>query len=119
MLCACGRPVAYLPELDELPVDYNGFMEDGLVPRVDGWNSGLYAILKSFYSAPGWADIMRTHDASYGACRETLENEARQRLVSYLSGKSFTGRATSVATPEPLANPSGQGRDGYSEYSLG
>jgi hypothetical protein len=79
-----GRPVAYLPELDDLPLDYNGFFESGLVLRVHGWSDETYASLKSFYQMPNWPSIMRKHDASYGCSLKDLESAARESLLSYL-----------------------------------
>jgi hypothetical protein len=80
-----GRPVAYMPELDQLPFDYNGFVEHGLVPQVDGWSETLYSNLEDFYRAPSWQDVMRNYDASYARSSEDIAREARAALLANFS----------------------------------
>lgn len=79
-----GRPVAYIPELDELPQDYNGFLESGLVPRLESWGVGTLATLALFYSEPGWQDVMIGYNASYGQVPDALEQQARDCLLTVL-----------------------------------
>jgi hypothetical protein len=83
-----GRPVAYAPELDALPLDYNGFLEGGLVPRIDGWDAETLVTLKSFYSTHTWQDIMTTHDASYGQTSDVLAQKASNYLLTVLGPRS-------------------------------
>jgi len=80
-----GRPVAYLPALDTLPLDYNGFLESRLVPRIDGWDTDTFAGLCRFYQAPQWPATMVGHDASYGQSREQIDQDVRTCLISVLS----------------------------------
>lgn len=82
-----GRPVAYLPALDELPLDYNGFLGAGLVPRMETWTEETYDELKAFYGNPGWADAMRRQDASYLRPRDEVERQARAKLLGLLGTK--------------------------------
>jgi hypothetical protein len=79
-----GRPVAYLRELDELPFDYNGFVEHGLVLEADGFSDKLYPALKAFYAAQSWQEVMRSYDASYGRSVEEVEREVRVALLAGL-----------------------------------
>jgi hypothetical protein len=79
-----GRPVAYLAGLDGIKFDCNGFVESGLVAPVTGWSDDLYRRLKNFYQAPGWQDVMRTYDASYGADVAALEQAAAETVKRYL-----------------------------------
>jgi hypothetical protein len=80
-----GRPVAYLASLDCVKFDSNGFVESGLVCPVSGWSDDIYDRLKQFYQAPGWQDVMRTYDASYGADVASLEQAAAETVKRYLS----------------------------------
>jgi hypothetical protein len=80
-----GRPVAYLASLDGIKFDCNGFVESGLVCHVTGWSDDLYARLKDFYCRPGWQDVMRSYDASYGANVAALNQQAADMLRRYLS----------------------------------
>ena len=79
-----GRPVAYLAGLDSVKFDCNGFVESGLVCHVTGWSDDIYDRLKKFYQPPGWLDVMRTYDASYGADVASLEREAAETVRHYL-----------------------------------
>ncbi|CAN0595319.1 unnamed protein product, partial [Ectocarpus sp. 12 AP-2014] len=83
-----GRPVAYLPELDDLPLDYNGFLEGGLVPLMEGWDAKSYGSLKAFYHQPDWNQIMRRYDASYLCSAAELEQTARETLLTLLAPQS-------------------------------
>jgi hypothetical protein len=82
---SCGRPVAYLADLDRGKFDGNGFVESGLVCQVTGWSADIYAWLNNFYSRPGWQQVMRSYDASYGANAAALSQQAADMLRRYLS----------------------------------
>jgi hypothetical protein len=79
-----GRPVAYLASLDRVKFDSNGFIESGLVCPVSRWSDDIYDRLKRFYQNPGWQDVMRTYDASYGADVASLEQAAAETVKRYL-----------------------------------
>lgn len=84
-----GRPVAYLSNLDGILFDSNGFVESGLVCHVKGWSDDIYQSLKAFYQAPGWQEVMRSYDASYGIDVAPLEREAAETLGRYLRPHPF------------------------------
>ena len=79
-----GRPVAYMDPLDRSGFDYNGFVESGLVCAVPGWSNDLYSQLKKFYQAPGWIDVMRNYDASYGGDITSLKQVAAETIKRHL-----------------------------------
>lgn len=80
-----GRPVAYVPELDDLPFDYNGFIEKGLVPHIQEWNETTYSSLKLFFRSPEWPNVMTSYDSSYGRSVDEMEKIARKILLSHLN----------------------------------
>jgi hypothetical protein len=80
-----GRPVAYLSALDDLPFDYMGFVENGLVPTINKWDKDSYASLQSFFGDPNWANIMTNYDASYGRDVQALEQVVRSEILSHLN----------------------------------
>jgi hypothetical protein len=79
-----GRPVGYLPDLDDLPFDYVGFMQNGLLPNIQAWGDTTYAELKLFYSDPKWTDVMTRYDASYGQDVDALRQVAHAEILSHL-----------------------------------
>jgi len=79
-----GRPVAYMDQLDGLNFDYNGFVANGLVCHVTGWDDEVYTRLKRFYQNPAWQSIMRSYDASYGGDATELENAAADMIRRYI-----------------------------------
>lgn len=95
-----GRPVAYLPALDALDYDYNGFIESGLVCEVSGWSADLYNRLRSFYTNPAWQGVMQGYDASYGADRERVELAAAAVIRRYLDCNT---RSVSSGVPRGIA----------------
>ncbi len=80
-----GRPVAYLPELDDLPFDYIGFARNDLLPTIQGWTQETYSEIKSFFSDPNWVEIMTGYDASYGRDVDALKRAARNDILSHLN----------------------------------
>ena len=80
-----GRPVAYLDSLDGLNFDYNGFVAQRLVYPADGWADDLYFKLQTFYASAAWRMVMQSYDASYGADKAKLEEEASAQIMRYLS----------------------------------
>ena len=80
-----GRPVAYLPSLDDAKFDTLGFVQNRLVYAMPWWTDDLFARLKAFYQISGWQDVMRSYDAAYLADRVSLNNSARTILLRYLS----------------------------------
>lgn len=83
-----GRPVAYVPELDEILFDYNGFCEKQLVPRIAKWDADTLEALNAFYSVPMWSSVMVGYDASYGKSAQVLDKEVRDSLISVLGPRS-------------------------------
>jgi hypothetical protein len=83
-----GRPVAYMDTLDGLNVDYNGFVENGLVCHVKGWSDDIYARLSDFYCRAQWQEVMRSYDASYGADVEVLNQTAADVIKRHLTPMS-------------------------------
>lgn len=79
-----GRPVAYLSSLDGIKFDANGFVASRLVLSVPWWTDDIYDRLKGFYQAPGWAGVMRSYDASYGADLDELKREAAAVMMRQL-----------------------------------
>jgi hypothetical protein len=86
-----GRPAAYLPALDALDYDYNGFVESGLVCEVSGWSEDLYHRLRSFYANPAWRGVMQSYDASYGADPEKVDLAAAAVIRRYLKPDTRDG----------------------------
>jgi len=79
-----GKPVAYLSKLDSLPHDYLGFVEDGVACEVNGWSNTLYEELRNFYDHDAWKNKMCEYDASFGASRTKLLQNAKEKLVSWV-----------------------------------
>lgn len=80
-----GRPLAYVPALDSLSFDYNGFVESGLICPVETWNADVYDRLRQFYQRPEWREVMRGYDAAYGTDAKSLQETAAETLRRYLS----------------------------------
>ena len=97
-----GRPVAYLASLDGIGFDANGFVESGLVCSVPQWTDDTYERLKAFYSAPGWQDVMRSYDASYGLDPESLRREAAATLKRHLRPLPFDDMLEAASRAEGL-----------------
>jgi hypothetical protein len=81
---SAGRPVAYVPDLDHVKYDSNGFVQSGLVCEVSDWSDDIYDRLKAFYQEPGWRDVMTTYDAAFGRDRAQLASEAAETLKRYI-----------------------------------
>ncbi|MGB0749563.1 MAG: hypothetical protein ACPGO3_12535 [Magnetospiraceae bacterium] len=69
-----GVPVLYDRGLDANPYDYNGFVEQGLIPELTSPETFDLPALRQFYGGD-WIDRMRYYDARYltdgtDACRE-------------------------------------------------
>lgn len=79
-----GRPVSYLSSLDGILFDSNGFVESRLVYSMPWWSEDIYGRLKSFYSMPGWLDVMRSYDAKYETDVSALKREAAAVLMRYI-----------------------------------
>ncbi|WP_160765297.1 hypothetical protein [Kangsaoukella pontilimi] len=100
-----GRPVAYLPALDELPLDYNGFLAEGLVPRIDAFTAETHDMLTGFYDRAEWTKTMRRFDASYLRPAEDLAQAARQTLMALLALQPSATIPASNGVPRATSRP--------------
>ncbi len=79
-----GTPVVYLPTLDGTSFDYNGFVQNGLVPLISSAAELDLASVAAFYR-PGWEERMQYFDAAYGQNPAALDAEVKHALLKILA----------------------------------
>src|SRR5690606_12589116 len=79
-----GTPVAYDGSLDALPRDYNGFVQDGLIPDMSVNAPDMAAVAACY--ANEWEARMRYFDAAYGQDAQALRARVKAFLAPFLEG---------------------------------
>ena len=71
-----GRPVLYEAGLDDLPFDYNGFLQCGLVMAYpEDITDNSIEMMRRFYLDSGWTDKMRYYDSGYQRDEMALKSQ--------------------------------------------
>lgn len=86
-----GVPAVYLSGLDAVGEDYNGFIEQRLIPRIASADALDIEEVKRFFEAPEWPERMRYYDAGYGG-----EEAAMRRGVGSAISRLLTEASDAI-----------------------
>lgn len=80
-----GVPAVYMPPLEDIPEDYNGFAAAAIVPLLRSLDGVDIAQMRAFYADPAWARRFAGYDHGYGHAQDT--EAAIRRAVLELIGR--------------------------------